>query len=394
MTLIKVPKFDDETKNNPTLKDHKLVILTPWAPPPNYIASLQQKFPDLVVEYHAPPQSEWTQPGSESSSPFPIEQWKHVTILLTFTYLPQPKDAPKLQYVQLISAGANHILDHPLFREREEVEFCTANGVHGPQISEWVLLTYLSFNHRLPHYLNLQKQAHWSRGHFDSIEDATAKTVGILGYGAIGRQTARLAVAMGMRVHAYTLHARPTPESRKDGGWAPVGMGDPEGVFPSRWFSGRSKEDLHRFLGSGLDLLVVSTPLTPGTKHLLGKEEFEVLYNSSPPVTFVDETTGHGEPRGRTFVSNIARGPVIHTDDLIDALEGGLIRGAALDVTDPEPLPDGHRLWSTRNVILTPHVSGASTRYNERVLAILEENLGRLGRGEGLVNEVSKKEGY
>lgn len=198
---------------------------------------------------------------------------------------------------------------------------------------------------------------------------------------------------MGMKVHAYTLHPRPTPESRKDHGWAPEGMGDPDGVFPSKWFSGASKEDLHTFLGSGLDLLVVSTPLTPGTKHLLGKEEFEILYNASPAINFFDET-GHSEPRGRTFVSNIARGPVINTDDLIEALETGKIRGAALDVTDPEPLPDGHKLWSTRNVILTPHVSGASTRYNERVLAILQENLGRTAKGVRLVNGVSRREGY
>ncbi|KAK3399705.1 concanavalin A-like lectin/glucanase domain-containing protein [Sordaria brevicollis] len=358
MTLIKLPSsLSDEAKKNPTLKGHKLVILTPWAPTPGYIESIQSQFPDLIIEYHP---SQWTQ----TESPFPIDEWKDVTIALTFTYLPQPKDAPNLKYL-----------------------------TNSPQISEWLILTYLSFNHRLPHYLSLQRQAHWSRGNFDSIEDATAKTVGILGYGAIGRQTARLATAMGMRVHAYTLHPRPTPESKKDHGWAPEGMGDPDGVFPTKWFSGGSKSDLHTFLGSGLDLLVVSTPLTPGTKHLLGKEEFDILYNSSPPLTFTDET-GASSPRGRTFVSNIARGPVINTDDLIEALESGKIRGAALDVTDPEPLPDGHKLWSTRNVILTPHVSGASTRYNERVLAILRENLGRLGEGRRLVNGVSRREGY
>ncbi|EAA29878.2 2-hydroxyacid dehydrogenase [Neurospora crassa OR74A] len=391
MTLIKFSSLDNETKTNPTLKGHKLVFITPWEPTPDYIDSLQKQFPDLVIECH---KSEWRAPGTGAGeSPFPIEQWKDVTIALTFTYLPQPKDAPKLQYVQLISAGANHILDHPLFKETE-VEFCTANGVHGPQISEWLLLTYLAFNHHLPHYLALQQQAHWSRAKSDSIQDATAKTVGILGYGAIGRQTARLAVAMGMRVHAFTLHPRPTPESRKDRSWAPSGMGDPDGIFPSKWFSGSSKEDLHSFLRSGLDLLVVSTPLTPGTKHLLGKEEFEVLYKASPTVKVMNEETGKVEERGRTFVSNIARGPVVDTDELIEALEKGWIRGAALDVTDPEPLPDGHRLWSTRNVIVTPHVSGASTRYNERVLAILEENLGRVGRGERLVNGVSRREGY
>lgn len=175
-------------------------------------------------------------------------------------------------------------------------------------------------------------------------------------------------------------------------------MGDPDGIFPDKWFSGKTKEELHTFLGSGLDWLVVSTPLTPGTKYLLGKEEFQLLFDSSPPQTrtFIDAETGNSEPRGRTFISNIARGPVINTDALIEALENGLIRGAALDVTDPEPLPDGHKLWKTKNVVVTPHVSGASTRYNERVLAILEENLGRLGKGGtgGLVNRVSRREGY
>ena len=202
---------------------------------------------------------------------------------------------------------------------------------------------------------------------------------GILGYGAIGRQTARVATAMGMTVHAYTLHPRPTPESRRDDAWAPAGLGDPEGIFPSKWFSGASQADLHAFLKSGLDLLVIATPLTDDTRHLIAKPELEALASAK---------------KGRTYVSNISRGPVIHTDDLIEALEGGLIRGAALDVTDPEPLEDGHRLWSTKNVIITPHVSGASTAYGERALAILRVNLERLSQGAKLVNQVNKKRGY
>jgi len=190
---------------------------------------------------------------------------------------------------------------------------------------------------------------------------------------------------MGMKVHAYTLHPRPTPDSRRDEGWTPPGLGDPEGVFPSKWFHGKSTDDLHAFLASGLDLLVIATPLTENTRHLIAKPEFEVLCKAGG---------GREKGPGKTFVSNIARGPVIHTDDLIDALEGGLIRGAAIDVTDPEPLPDGHPLWTTKNVLLTPHVSGASTSYNARVLAILEYNLGRLSEGRELTNRVSRREGY
>jgi phosphoglycerate dehydrogenase-like enzyme len=203
---------------------------------------------------------------------------------------------------------------------------------------------------------------------------------GILGYGSIGRQTARVATAMGMKVHAYTLHPRPTPESRRDHGWTPAGLGDPEGVLPARWFSGPTTADLHAFLASGLDLLVLATPLTEATRHLLTRAEFEVL-------------AADGRA-GRTFVSNIARGPVVHTADLMAALEGGLIRGAALDVTDPEPLPDGHPLWTAKNVIITPHISGASLKYFSRILAILECNLQRLADGAELVNRVDRRRGY
>jgi phosphoglycerate dehydrogenase-like enzyme len=180
---------------------------------------------------------------------------------------------------------------------------------------------------------------------------------------------------MGMNVHAYTLHAKDTPESRHDSSYTPPGTGDPEGVLPSKWFSGSSKADLHSFLSSGLDLLVISLPLTEKTKHLIGREEFKVMGS-------------------RTFVSNIARGPIIVTDDLVDALETDTIRGAALDVTDPEPLPDWHQLWKTKNVIITPHVSGASTAYYARVLRILELNLRLLGEGKELTNKVNRKEGY
>lgn len=181
---------------------------------------------------------------------------------------------------------------------------------------------------------------------------------------------------MGIKVHAYTLHPRDTPASRHDDAFSPPGIGDPEGIYPSKWFSGGSKEDIHEFLGSGLDLLVISTPLTEQTRNLIAKPEFEVLSQK------------------KTFVSNIARGPIVNTDDLIEALDKGLIRGAALDVTDPEPLPDGHRLWGAKNVFITPHVSGQSNEYCHRVLDILIANLGRISEGKDLINKLNRKVGY
>lgn len=179
-----------------------------------------------------------------------------------------------------------------------------------------------------------------------------------------------------MDVHAYTLHEKKTPEAKRDTGYIPDGLGDPDGRFPAQWFHGASKAALHAFLGSGLDLLVVALPLTAATTGLLAAPEFAVL------------------ARHKTFLSNIARGPIVETDHLVAALNAGLLRGAALDVTDPEPLPEGHPLWRAKNVLVTPHISAASTSYFERVWAITKLNLQRLSEGGELVNKVNRKEGY
>lgn len=365
-------------KTNKTLKGHKLLIVTAVGAPAAYLENLKATFPDLEIDTHILSGRFLNKP--QEVEQVPPEKWKDVTILVTFNVLPTPEQAPKLEYVQLFSAGVNHITKLPIFTDTD-IDFCTANGVHGPQITEWIVTTYLAFEHHIPEYLEQQKQQKWYRISYE-VEDAVAKTVGILGYGSIGRQLARVSTALGMKVHAYTLHPRNTPESKRDLSWTPEGLGDPEGKLPSKWFSGGSKEELHQFLSSGLDLLVIATPLTDNTQHLIAAPEFQVLAKKA-------------EERGKkTYIANIARGPVIHTDDLIDALNQDLIRGAALDVTDPEPLPDGHPLWSTKNVIITPHVSGASTAYNDRVLAILEYNLGRLSEGKKLTNLVNRKEGY
>lgn len=178
---------------------------------------------------------------------------------------------------------------------------------------------------------------------------------------------------MGMTVHAYTNRPRTTPESRRDHAYCPPGLGDPDGTFPSEWFSG----DLNAFLSSGLDLLVIAVPLTPATTGLIGARELELL-----------------KPR-RAYVSNIGRGPVLVTDALIEALDKGWVRGAALDVTDPEPLTDGHPLWGKENVIVTPHVSGHSKSYNARLSEILFANLERLSEGRAdFLNRVDKGRGY
>lgn len=176
-----------------------------------------------------------------------------------------------------------------------------------------------------------------------------------------------------MDVYAFTLREKATPEAKKDDSFVEEGLGDPDGEIPSRWFYGQ--DQLNDFLAD-LDLLVITTPLTPLTKGMISKEQFQVL------------------SKRKTFVSNIARGQVVNTDDLITALHEGTIRGAALDVTEPEPLPADHPLWKAKNVLITPHVSGNSNHYNERTLKILAQNLKRRAEGKGLINQVDKSLGY
>lgn len=356
---------------NKSLKGHKLLILGPWRvpPPPAHVANIQARFPELAIEVR---KQLWTSP--QDSEEDQEQPWKDVTILVTQGELPDAAQAPRLQYVQLWTAGAEQIVKKPMFKNMN-ITFCTASGVHGPPVAEWVITTFLAWQHNIPKYLLQQRHCNWNK--LDEIsDDSVGKRVGILGYGSIGRQIARVAKALGMDVYAYTLHARPTLESRRDDSYAPPGLGDADGTLPSQWFFGSSTEDLHHFLRSGLDLLVVATPLTGATRGLITQSEFNVLGSS------------------RTFIANISRGPVINTDDLVRALNDGVIRGAALDVTEPEPLAEGHPLWTAKNVIITPHISGASTGYGGRVMDILELNLDRLSQGERLKNVVSREDGY
>ncbi|KAI1423557.1 hypothetical protein F5Y12DRAFT_524689 [Xylaria sp. FL1777] len=371
---LETPRSSAATAPNKDLVGHKLLIVSDLKLPDDYRERLRTKFPGLeVVHSRFNPWGDMTAARPSLTG----EDWAKVTVLLTGPLLPTIEEAPKMQLVQLQSAGANYVLENPLFKDTK-IPFCTANGVAGPPISEWVICTYLAYQHRIPRYLDNMRDGNWERswGEMGTL-DVVTQRVGILGYGSIGRQIARVATAMGMEVYAYTNRPRPTPDSRRDHSWHPPGLGDPEGTLPTRWFSGTTPAELGEFLGSGLDLLVVAVPLTPETRGMLGAAQFKLL------------------AKKKTYVSNIGRGATIVTDDLITALDEGWIRGAALDVTDPEPLPREHPLWGKKNVIITPHVSGSSDSYFERLLAILEINLERLSEGKtDFLNQVSRKRGY
>ncbi|KAI1435121.1 D-isomer specific 2-hydroxyacid dehydrogenase [Xylaria sp. CBS 124048] len=364
-TLAMVPNKD--------LTGHKLLIISHHTIAPALLDRLQARFPGLKIVRSA------VDPFTYLTEPLPnvtAEDWESITVVLTGPRLPAMGQAPKLQLVQLILAGANAVIKNPLFTETQ-IPFCTANGVASSPIAEWVICTYLAYQHGIPKYLEDMRDSKWGSSYSLDAPDAVGQRVGILGYGSIGRQIARVATALGMEVYAYTNSPRPTPESRRNYSYHTPGLGDPDGRLPSKWFSGTSEAAINEFLTSGLDLLVVAVPLTPQTHGILGAAQFKLLANK------------------KTYVSNIGRGPTIVTDDLVTALDEGWIGGAALDVTDPEPLPKEHPLWTKKNVIITPHVSGNTLSYYDRLLAILEINLEKLSEGKtDFINQVSRAKGY
>lgn len=193
---------------------------------------------------------------------------------------------------------------------------------------------------------------------------------------------ARVSAALGMTVHAYTASPRPTPESKRDTGYIVPGTGDPDGSIPVSWHHGLDKESIHSFFSLGLDHLIVSIPLTPQSTHLIGAEEFALLGAKST------------HPFSRPYVTNISRGKIIDQDALVASLNAGELGGAAVDVTDPEPLPADHPLWDAPNLQISPHVSSLGREYFPRTLDIMRLNLDRLKKGEPLVNEFIRGKGY
>ena len=333
------------------------------------------------------------------------ELWQKATILVTLGSLPpDPKLAPNLKLIHLLSAGVDHFAKHPIFTDTD-IPVTTVSGIHGPPISEWVLMTTLNLakNYNVMH--DNQKAHKWDSKSTGLMlrSDWQGKTIGICGYGSIGRQIARVFSAMGSNVHAYTSSSRNTPESRRDTGYVTPNTGDPDGTIPTAWYSGSDKTGLHTFLASGLDMLVISVPLTDSTRGLFGKDEFDILYHASLEKAHLQSNTPSQEnshednklpPGEGTILVNIARGAIIQSDALISALKENKLQGAALDVTDPEPLPENSELWDMHNVIVTPHVSGLFREYLERGIDVLAENLRRREKGERLVNEINRKKGY
>ena len=258
--------------------------------------------------------------------------------------------AKALRWVQVTSAGVEEWLTPAL--ARHPLTLTNFSGVAAPNIADHVLALLFAFARGLPELLDRQRRKEWGDGPPTTFEPA-GQTLGIVGLGDIGEALAEKAAGLGMRVLAIQRHPSDPPPGV-------------ERVL--------STDDLPTLLGEA-DHLVLCLPLTDATEHLIGARELRQM-------------------RRTAYLYNVGRGPLLDQEALIAALRDGTIAGAGLDVTDPEPLPAESPLWDLPNAIVTGHNAAATPRQWERGIVLLNDNVGRFLRGEGLRNVVDTKAGY
>lgn len=289
----------------------------------------------------------------ETSADDLVEALPGVEILFTSRLKPEALAvADKLAWVQARSAGIN---SYPLEElTRRSIALTSASGAHGIPIAENLLAMMMAFATRLHLYRDLQNRSEWDK---DSIEDGKfelhGQTLMVVGLGGLGSELAKKAHALGMRVIGVRNRDLPPPE------------GVDELVLGTNLLDALPRAD-H---------VALCLPLTEATTHILSERHFFAMKRTA-------------------YVYNAGRGKSIDQRALLAALKENLIAGAGLDVTDPEPIPEGDTIWSFPNVILTQHSSGTSPMNSSRVTNIFVENLRRYRAGETLKNLYSAERKY
>jgi D-2-hydroxyacid dehydrogenase (NADP+) len=298
-----------------------LLILDPLAD--EYKEILKTKFPGVSIH---------SAKEEEEIGDF-IEKMQ---ILLTFRISDDLiKKASRLQWIQSMATGVDYFANLPSLKK--EVLVTSTRGIHASQMSEMAFLLMLALNRNFPQIVRNQDQKVWERWPTKLLN---RKKVGILGIGVIGEEIAKKSKAFGMTVHGIDIVKRRV---------------DAVDYF-------YEPEELLKVIQE-VDYFIIVAPLTPQTRGMIGAREL----SSMKPTA---------------FLINIGRGEIVDEEALIQALNSGKIAGAALDVFCQEPLPKGHPFWKMKNIIVTPHVGGASELYVEQVLSIFEENLRRFLSGE------------
>ena len=285
-----------------------------------------------------------------------------------------PRDlakAPRLRWVQVHMAGVDALAGHPVYTE-SAVALTTTSGVHAATIAEYALTVMLALAHRVPRMVEWKGRGGWppdeQRWPLFVPTEMRGATLGIIGYGSIGRELARVAAtAFAMRV----LACKRDPSQRRDAGYTLPGTGDPDGLLPDAWLG---PDRLPELLARS-DVVVMCAPLTAQTRRLIGARELALM-------------------KGSAYFINVGRGASVDETALVQALTARRIAGAAVDVFAQEPPPASHPLYALDNVIVSPHVSGFLPSYDDKCTDLFAENLRRYLAGAPLLNVVDRARGY
>jgi phosphoglycerate dehydrogenase-like enzyme len=313
---------------------------------PEHLDRVRAVSPRLTVTY---------QPYIVQETPVGMaEQLGDVEVLLTYHASFQMAAAPRLRWVQLAGDGVDYLHGRPIMASEVLV---TNARIFAAPIAEYAIASMVAISRLLPKaHREFVVERRWPRDHWSEYAggELAGKTLAILGHGAIGRQLARVAQAMDMEVIATRRRVHePTWEDGVE-------------VFPP--------EALDTVLARG-DFVVVCLPLTPETDGLIG----EAALRRMKPTA---------------YLVAVGRGRVIDETALLRCLREGWIAGAVLDVFAQRPLPPDSPFFDLPNVILTPHLSGISDGYAERMTALFCDNLRRYLAGEPLLSLVDKQKGY
>jgi phosphoglycerate dehydrogenase-like enzyme len=258
--------------------------------------------------------------------------------------------AGRVKWVHALSAGVEKVLSPELIES--SVPLTNGRGVFGPALAEFSIAAMFFFAKDLRRLIRQQEAARWEQFDVSFLRD---QTLGVIGYGGIGRETARLAHALGMKVMAVR---RRSPATENDS-------------ILERSFT---REQLNEMLGLS-DYILAATPLTPETQGMIGYGEFHFM---KPNAVFI----------------NVGRGAVVVEQALISALNQAIIRGAALDVFEQEPLPLDHPFYRMQNVLLSPHCADHTTGWMELAVNQFIDNFERFRSGQPLEFIVDKNAGY
>lgn len=297
---------------------------------------------------------------------------ENVQILFTNVVPSNVEPARNLKWVQLTSAGIDHVQHTPIY-ERPDIVLTAAQGIYSVAVAEYTLGVMLCLARNFSKAIRLQQARRWTPNseryqEFPSLE-LHGKQVGIIGYGSVGKQIARLCIAFGMRVIALRRAAR--QESHELRYVAPMLRNLPE---PAVDHVSSFPDGLGNLL-AGSDFVIVAAPLTTETRGLIDTNVFQLMKRSA-------------------FLINISRGPIIDEAALCNALKQRLIAGAVLDVFNAEPLSPASPLYACPNLMITPHIAGVFSDMFDCGLTLLLENFERYRAGMPLYNTVSRIRGY